>query len=196
MNPEISIDERDVEHLFEESLHASDQALTVKGFAIATTALLVNNALSSTSSPVSHRIFLFLGVEMLQVVLVLMIGARRRKQAHAIAYQNVFIAPDSRYETRMKRLRQSGRLPLDTWFAASESLLIVLLASVGCIGSMSQLASDHHPGVMIISVTWLINIVAGVIALWQAVFKASISDLIEESEALWRSVDWSAENRH
>ena len=184
-----SIDDRDLVFLRQESLSASDQALTIKGFAVATTALLVGFALSDNETPKSHKILLFLGVQLLQVVLVLMIGARRRQHANAVAYQNVFCSHVSNYEDRIKRLRGKIDLPVDRWYASSEKLLVLVLSLIGCAGSFAQLASRGEISIWLVIATWVINALATFVAVWQATSKTTIGVLIDEAEAIWKKLD-------
>lgn len=170
--------------LREDIRRSNDQALTIKGFGIATSALLVGFALSDSDVPADNRLALFSGLQLLQIILTLMVGARRRQQAHLIAYQLEFdlIRP---YEHRMADLRSIKRLTLDRWFALSEGALTVILSVVGLIGTLVSMRGANLPFQF---VALVVNAFAVGFAAVTALTKRTIGVLIEEARVEWRQL--------
>lgn len=170
--------------LREDSRRASDQALTIKGFGIATAAVLVGFALSEPEVSANNRLALFCGLQLLQVVLSLMVRARRQQQAHLLAYETVFDSTPSTYEMRMKKLRQlqNGTISVDRWFAVSEGALVLILAAVGTVGTVSNLSGAEVP-MQIFAVA--INALALLVASIFALRRRTIGHLIEDCEREW-----------
>lgn len=170
--------------LREDIRRSNDQALTIKGFGIATSALLAGFALSDSEVSADNRLALFSGLQLLQIILTLMVGARRRQQAHLIAYQLEFdlIRP---YEQRIADLRSINRLSLDRWFALSEGALTVILAIVGLIGTLVSIRGASLPFQI---VALAVNALAVGFAAVTALKKRTIGVLIEEARVEWRQL--------
>ena len=170
--------------LREDMRRANDQALTIKGFGIATAALLVGFALSDAKVPASNRLALFSGLQLLQIILTLMIGARRRQHAHLIAYQLEFDHTRP-YELRMEQLRAMKSLSLDRWFAFSEGALTLILTVVGLLGTLLSLKGaglSYQIGAL------TVNAVALITATVSALTKRTIGVLIEDAREDWRQL--------
>lgn len=170
--------------LREDGRRAADQALTIKGFGIATAALLAGFALSDAEVPPNNRLALFSGLQLLQVVLSLMVRARREQQAHLIAYELVFGSTTSAYEQRIERLRRlrKGNIRVDRWFAISEGSLVIVLAAVGTVGTVANLSGASQL-MQIIALT--VNALALLLAGFLAVRKRTIGQLIEQCRQDW-----------
>lgn len=173
--------------LREDARRASDQALTIKGFGIATAALLAGFALSDADVPPNNRLALFSGLQLLQVVLSLMVRARREQQAHLIAYELVYGSSTSAYEQRIGRLRtrKKGRISVDRWFEVSEGALVVVLAVVGAVGTVANLWGASRP-MQVIALT--VNAIAILIAGYLAIRKRTIGQLIEGCRQEWQEL--------
>lgn len=170
--------------LREDMRRANDQALTIKGFGIATAALLVGFALSDAEVPADNRLALFSGLQILQIILTLMVGARRRQHAHLIAYQLEFdvLWP---YEHRMADLRSIKRLSLDRWFALSEGALTIVLSIVGLIGTLVSMRGANLPFQV---AALAINAFAVGVAAFAALTKRTIGVLVDEARIEWRQL--------
>jgi len=173
--------------LREDGRRAADQALTIKGFGIATAALLAGFALSDADVPPDNRLALFSGLQLLQVVLSLMVRARREQQAHLIAYELVYGSTTSAYEQRIERLRhlRKGAISVDRWFEVSEGALVIVLATVGAVGTVANIwgASQH---MQIIALT--VNATALLLAGYLAVRQRTIGELIEKCRKDWQDL--------
>lgn len=170
--------------LREDGRRANDQALSIKGYAIATAAVLAGFALSGEDVPADNRLALFAGLQLLQVVLSLMVRARREQQAHLIAYELVYSSGTSAYEQRMERLRRlkANGISVDRWFAVSEGALVVILAVVGTIGTVVNL-----PGSTLVAkiASIIVNVMALLIAGYLAFRRRTIGNLIENCRKEW-----------
>lgn len=173
--------------LREDGRRASDQQLTIKGFGIATAALLAGFALSDANVPADHRLALFSGLQLLQVVISLMVRARRQQQAHLIAYELVYGSSTSAYEQRIWRLRvlKKRSISVDRWFEVSEGALVVVLAVVGAVGTVSNL-EEGSTAMKIIALT--VNTIALLIAGHFAIRKQTIGQLIEDCRKEWQEL--------
>jgi hypothetical protein len=170
--------------LREDGRRANDQALSIKGYAIATAAVLAGFALSDKDVPPDNRLALFAGLQLLQVVLSLMVRARREQQAHLIAYELVYSDSTSAYEQRMERLRRLKvkGISVDRWFEVSEGALVVILATVGTIGTVVNLPGSS-PAAKVASV--IVNVFALLIAGYLAFRRRTIGVLIETCRQEW-----------
>jgi hypothetical protein len=175
--------------LREEMLRANDQAMSLKGYTLASVALVVGAAVSTGVSP-NTRLVLFSALQIVLLVITIQVGARRRQQASIAAYLGVFHEPDGAgWESRLRTRRSAfGATPVDLWYGWSEAAFTILIALVGLAGSIWAVAQsvDSHPAMLILA--WAINSVVPSVTIWQSLSRRVVQDLMTGEIQAWESL--------
>ncbi|MGB0113674.1 MAG: hypothetical protein WBP59_10670 [Ilumatobacteraceae bacterium] len=174
--------------LRDEALRANDQSLALQGFTLASVALVVGAAVGANISA-GTRVVLFSGLQIVVLLIVIQVGARRRQHATIVSYLAVFHGDDGHsWEPRLQvRRNREGPLAVDRWYGWGEAAFIVFIALVGLVGSAwaLSLTDDLSPVAVVLAV--VVNVVGISATLVQAIRKKYIQDLMTTEIEGWKA---------
>lgn len=175
--------------LREEMLRANDQATSLKGYTLATVALVVGAAVAGDVSP-NTRLVLFSALQIVLLLITLQVGARRRQQASIAAYLCVFHESQEKgWESRLRDRRTAhGPTPVERWYGWSEAAFTILIAIVGLTGSVWAVDEGVDAPSLLLVLAWLMNTIVPVATFWQSLSRRVVHDLITGENNIWQSL--------
>jgi hypothetical protein len=172
--------------LREETLRASDQALSLQGFTLASVALVVGAAVG-VNLPGSTRLVLFSGLQIVVLLIVVQVGARRRQHATIASYLVVFHSVDGAlWDSRLNQRRKlEGPLAVDRWYGWGEAAFMVFIALVGLTGTVWSISISDRLAPPVLGLAVAVNVLGVSATLLQAFRKKYIQDLMESETKAW-----------
>jgi hypothetical protein len=173
--------------LRDEALRAVDQSLSLQGFTLASVALVVGAAVGADLGG-GTRLVLFCGLQILVLLIVIQIGARRRQNATISSYLVVFHGMEGRaWESRLRERRmREGPLAVDRWYGWGEAAFTVFIALVGLVGSIWAISLSDDLNSVALGLAIAVNVLGIVAIVAQVARKKFIQDLIGTEIEGWK----------